>query len=427
VDLKTNQDYKQYKETVCSQIKNREVQNEVILELEHHVQDITAEYLEAGLAEKDAVAKAISRMGDAEVVGRELNKVHKPRPDWGIIALTLLMVGVGLFIAFFMDLDTSVLSPESMFSTKVIFSSLGIALAVGLYFLDYRKLQSYSLYLYVGTVLGLFISAYLSDWFHSYRLASNIVEISPVLLVLSLAGLFQHWKWEQPKYYLLGMGMLALPLILIMARPSLATTLVLAAVFIVLMRLSGAKLWQTLLPAGLVGLAIPMMIFNAPYLYYRFTAHLNPSADPFGHGWLSLQMENLRNSAGLIGQGGNTDPLLLPNLPGELVLNYIIYTFGWLAGIALILSVAAFLFRLAGVSLKVKNTYGKSLATGFATIFGVRFLWNILMNLGILPIAGISLPLISYGRVDFLMNMIMIGLILSIYRRKTLKSKVAAI
>jgi len=425
MDLKSNQEYTNYIETVCSQIKGREVKDEVTLELKHHIQDIAAEYLEEGMTESEAVAKAISRMGSAEVVGKELNKVHKPRPDWGIVTLTFVLVIAGLFIAYCLDLDTSVQGYPDLFSTKVAFSVLGIALAAGLYFFDYRKIQPYSLYLYFAAVLALFFIPLL---FNYSGFARVVAEISLLLLVISLAGMFQHWKWEQPKYYILGLGVFSLPLCLLFVRSSLAVALSLSVVLLILMYLSRAKAWQIILTAGLAGPGTLLMIgISAPYQINRLLALLNPGLDSTGYGWLALQAETLRNSAGIFGQGINSDTLLLPNLQGEFVLNYIIYTFGWLAAIVLIISVAVFIFRLVGIGLKVKNSYGKFLTTGIATILGFRFLWNILMNLGILPIAGLNFPLISSGGLDFLINMVMIGLILSIYRRRTLTSRIESI
>jgi cell division protein FtsW (lipid II flippase) len=70
--------------------------------------------------------------------------------------------------------------------------------------------------------------------------------------------------------------------------------------------------------------------------------------------------------------------------------------------------------------MSTRNAFGKSLAAGITAFLGVKCLWNILMNLGILPIAGFTLPLISHGNTDFLLNMVLIGLALSIYRRRTL-------
>lgn len=425
MDLKSHQEYNRYIEEVRAQIKSREVQREVILELKHHIQDIAAEYRQNGLTENEAIVKAITRMGDAQTVGSELNRIHRPRLNWGIIGLTAFLAATGLFLTFFIQLDTNLVGETSMFSTRVILTILGFALVAILYFLDYRKLQAFSLPVFIGMVVILFFVILQRDsYLLSNRVSKNIIEISPLLLAISLAGLFRKWPWQQLRYYVLALAMLAVPLWMILLYPSTATGLAFAAVFFVMMYVSGARLWQVLLPVLAGGGAFSFLLFIVaphPYSLHRLSGWYNPTIDPGGAGWLYLLLQSIRESAGLLGQGSSTEPLLLPMLDGELVLSYMIYRFGWLAALVIIIASFAIVFRLAVVGLKTKDTYGKTLVAGITTYLGIKFLWNILMNLGIVPLAGFSLPFTSHGRVDFLINMVLIGLALSIYRRRTLE------
>lgn len=423
MDLKSSQEYNRYMEVVLSQIESREVQSEVSLELKHHILDISAEYLQDGLTEAEAITQAISRMGDAQTVGRELNKIHRPRFNWSVFGLTLLLAATGLFMAYYIGVDTSMyISSQAQLPLRAIITILGIALAAGLYFFDYRKLQAYSLHIYIGMVVVLvFISLQRGNWYYSVRINKNLIAICPLFLGLSLSGLFRNWPWEKLKYYALALGLLSVPLLLILLYPSTATGLAFTAVFFVTMYVSGAKLWQVLLPILTISGAFPLFLsLAAPYQLQRLSGWFNPGVDPNGVGWLSLLLRSLRQSAALLGRGSLPEPIFLPLHDGELVLSYIIYNFGWLAGLVLLLAIIAFLFRVAGVGMKTKDSYGKSLAAGVTAFIGVKFLWNILMNLGILPLASFTLPLISHGHVDFLINMVLIGLALSIYRRRTL-------
>lgn len=424
MDLKSHQEYNRYMEDVLSQIKNREAQSEIILELQHHIQDIAAEHLQAGLTEQEAIAKAISRMGDARAVGRELNRIHRPRLNWSVFGLALVLAAAGLFLAYFIDVDTGLLSRSAQFPTRAIITSLGIALAVCLYFFDYRKLQTYSLHIYIGMVLVLvFITLQRGNWLYTVRINNNFIATSPLFLGISLAGLFSNWPWGKLKYYALALVMLSVPLMMILLYPSNATGLAFAAVFFVIMYVSGAKPWQVLLPVLASGGAFLLSLsVKTPYHHhlYKISGWLNPGSDPNGVGWLYLLLGRLRQSAELVGRGSLPQPIPFPLHEGELLLSYIIYNFGWLAVLAISVAIAALLLRLAKVGMSTRNVFGKSLAAGITAFLGVKCLWNILMNLGILPIAGFTLPLISHGNTDFLLNMVLIGLALSIYRRRTL-------
>ena len=429
MDLKRNRDYQEYIKQVCTQIKCREIHKEVAQELENHIWDITQEYLDQGLEESEAISKAIQRMGDAQAVGRDMNKVHNPRPEWGVLGLTCLLVSIGLAIMYFIDSGPGLRSGSAMFSYSTVFVILGLALVTGLYFLDYRRLQQFSWHLYLGVVLALvilFVYGRALNVMQWPRLARNFVEISPILLAVSLAGIFKEWKWAQTKPFLVGMGLLFVPLFMMFLYPSTSAALVYAIVFMTLMLISGAKLLHLLIPTtGLVVAGPILYVIVAPYRLQSLLSFLNPSSDPQGIGWLYLQMENLRSSAGFWGKGSPIEMMPIehwfPMIHTEMVLSYIIYSFGWLVGIALIGAVTVFVTRMAWAGTKVKNDYGKQLITGIATIFAVRFLWNVLMNLGLLPIAGIGLPFISFGAVDIMANMLMIGLVLSVYRRKSLR------
>jgi cell division protein FtsW (lipid II flippase) len=124
--------------------------------------------------------------------------------------------------------------------------------------------------------------------------------------------------------------------------------------------------------------------------------------------------------AKLFASPGTFNPLLIPSRNTDFVFTYIVCAFGWAAGIFLAIMFAAYIIRIIHTAALVKDSYGRLLVSGFAAIFAVRFFWNIPMALGITPITGVSLPFISYGRIDYLVNMAAIGLILSVYRRKNI-------
>jgi cell division protein FtsW (lipid II flippase) len=133
---------------------------------------------------------------------------------------------------------------------------------------------------------------------------------------------------------------------------------------------------------------------------------------------MNVQLDKLIHSAGPFGQGFAFTGRLIPNIYSDFIFTYIIYTFGWIAGALLAVLVILFLIRISHIAFYVKSSYGKFLICGFVAIFAVQFLWNILMNLSLAPIAAMGLPFISYGNSQFVVNMAVIGLISNIYKQR---------
>ena len=92
-------DIKCFLNKVCEQIKYNPVKNGIAEELETHIQELKQEYIKDGLNEKEAEEKAVSQMGVAEDIGKQLNKIHKPKLDWKLLFLIFTLMGFGLFVA----------------------------------------------------------------------------------------------------------------------------------------------------------------------------------------------------------------------------------------------------------------------------------------------------------------------------------------
>lgn len=423
--LNQNHQVQEYINSVCSQIKNRRVHKEIKKELLGHIEEIALEYVSQGATQEEAAAKAIARMGDAKLVGRQLDRIHKLQPEWGILIITVLFANLGLFTMYLIETKGVLLSNLQVFHRSLVFTLLGAAAALGLYFFDYRKIRAYSTYIYAGTLLVLLFVIHsgtqfngLKAWLTIGPLNINFVEISPFLFITALAGLFDGWDWNKPKNVLYGWALSMAPAVIMLAAPSFSACIVYSIAFVILMVVSGIKFRHVLLAAG-AGLGVLLLaVINRPWRISRLLTFINPGRDPQGGGWINIQLNKITHSAGLFGQGYTFDPKTMPDIHTDFVFAYIVHTFGWIAGIILAALVIAFLIRMARTAIKVKDTYGKLLVSGFAAIFAVQFLWNMLMNLSLAPISGFGLPFISYGGSQSIVSMLAIGLIMNIHKWK---------
>lgn len=419
-----------YINEVCSHIKFREAHADIKHELTTHLEEIIAEYLAQGFAEEEAVSQAIARMGEAGIVGRQLNRVHKAKPEWSLLALSFFFVSLGLVAMYFIEKQGLLISgPTSIFARSLLYAVMGAVTVTGLYLFDYRKLGAFGRHIYTGAILVLALAFFAGHAVNGYLYLSlgpfsiNIIGISPVIFCLALAGVFAQWDWQEPKRILKGLLLCAAPLVVILAGGAFPAGIIYTLTCIILMRVSGASRRHSLLLAGLAVAMLGMALINAPYRWQRLTAFINPGADPGGSGYLNLQLNKLISAAGLFGQGFTLETGLLPELHTDLIFAYLTITFGWLAAAVVVALAVLFLARVLRLAAAVKDNYARLLLSGFAAIFAIQFSWNILMNLGFAPISGVGLPFISYGGSQLLANAAVLGLIASIYRRRNLTGR----
>ena len=164
---------------------------------------------------------------------------------------------------------------------------------------------------------------------------------------------------------------------------------------------------------------LALSIITEPYRLTRLLIFLNPMSVPLD-GYINTQLNKIITGSGFLGQGLTFHPQILPELHTDFVFAFITCTFGWLASVLLITFFVMFLIRIAGIARQVKINYAKLLISGFVSILAVQFLWNILMNLGLAPISDMGLPFISYGGSQLIINAAIVGIISSIYRRKSI-------
>lgn len=426
--LMKNNEIKEYINKVCSLIKNKDVHYDINLELQDHMQTLQEEFVNSGLSENEATKKVISHMGDPELIGQQLDKTHKAKIGWGFIIPLLGLSLFGLIAMYFIQSNLAVDEAYyvKIFQKNLIFYILGMALMIMLYFFDYRKILPYSKHIYIVSVLFLISQLLFSVpvngkyYFHFASISIDLILFSLILLVISLSGILQDLNFTKPYEFLKFLGIIIIPGVLFLFTKSIAYMFLYFIACITLMIISKAKIYQVLLCIISTTLGLFTYILPIPYRVHRLIALLNPAGDPENSGWIYIQLKNLMDSASAFGNGFTIKANTVPELHTDFIFTYIVYTFGFVAAAIVIALITIFILRLIKVATITKNPYGKLLVSGFTAILTTEFLLNIGMNFGIFPIIGISLPFMSFGGSQLVVNMIAIGLILSVYRRKDL-------
>lgn len=156
----------------------------------------------------------------------------------------------------------------------------------------------------------------------------------------------------------------------------------------------------------------------------RFLGYLNPERDAQGAGFMYIRLKEVMSSAGWFGTYG--DMKFIPAPDTDFVFASLTYYYGYWLALILVFVLSLFVARLIVISYKINDRYGKLLLVGGLTLFVVQFLYNVGMILGLLPITAISLPFISYGLTPTVFHALIMGIVLSVYRRKDIPARKSA-
>lgn len=402
---------------VTNHIKSKEAKNLVATELDFHMKQARNMWIEKGLSEEVAEDKAVEQMGSPIKLGRELNKLHKPKVDWFLIVLLVTAMGLSFLpvIAFGHTND--------LLMNKVIFVILGIATAFGMMLIDYRKLERLGWLFYT---IGVLILLMIKCFPNAFMNGEALIQIVPITIGCLMAVPFFLLAWASffnnsrlKVRYLLILYLFSLYLFLIVS--------VLAPIFIYVTMVFVMLWWSRLgKKKALIITVVPICLFIIrvffswssvrEYRMARLLGYLSPGRNADGPGFMYMRLKEVMSSAGWFGTYGNVKSI--PAAHTDFVFASLTYYYGYFLALILVFILSLFVARLMVIFYKINDQYGKLLLVGGMTLFVVQFIYNVGMILGLLPIASISLPFISYGLTPTLFHAFLMGIVLSVYRRK---------
>jgi rod shape determining protein RodA len=303
----------------------------------------------------------------------------------------------------------------------------GLAAAVPLTLMDYRRLKGYLPLLYGLTVVMLLAVLVMGI---SAKGAQRWIDIGPVqvqpsefaklLVVVVLAGYFSDHRLSDNMTFLKAVGILSLPGLLVFAQPDLGTALVFGAIFFVMAFVGGAKLYQlgalVISTVAIAALSLKLGILEE-YQIARLTAFLDPTGVT-DEGYQVFQSKLAIGSGGITGKGIDATTLanlgFLPEDHTDFIFSNLAERTGFVGGLLLLGLFFVLVWRMLHVATVSRDRFGVLIAVGIATIFLFHIFVNIGMTMGLMPVTGIPLPFISYGRSNLVISVISLGLLQSV-------------
>jgi cell division protein FtsW (lipid II flippase) len=409
--------FEMYIRELCKRIKNKDVHSHIKLEINDHLHTLKEEAMSSGLSEEEAIDQALARMGDAGVLGKQLNKTHKAPLDVKTLLPVLTASLFGLLVMYYLQFHSAFtqLQELKVFNKSLGFYVLGIVLMLSLFMLDYRRLMKYSKHFYAATILILLLTVLIGvrvddvPFLNVGFATINFTEITPFLLVIALAGIFHSWDWNDIRKSWFGVGLMSTPIVLLATTGAFTATIISIIVCVAIMHTSRSSLKQTI--AFTLAASI-WPIWNLLAFSQKYSM-------------VSSYTDHKIGEAYFIGSALKVTPRIISEVHTDFILTFIIYSFGWLAAITALSLVIFFICRITITAKSVNSRYGKLLITGLAAVFSAQFILSLLTNLGLSPLTGVSVPFMSYGGSHLLLEMISAGLILSVYRRRKTKETVS--
>ncbi|KZZ84488.1 FtsW/RodA/SpoVE family cell cycle protein [Bacillus sp. SJS] len=419
-------DQKTFLGEVMQHIKMKEARKLVTAELSSHIEDVKKEWTKKGLSEKEAEEKAVEQMGSPYVIGEKFNKIYRPQVDWVTLALLAAASGLG-----FLPLITLPDIGQNYVLKHFINVLVGTGTVFAIMIFDYRKWIKNSWIFYCIGIVLLIVMTYgtrLNLPMNFFPTANGVtfIHIGPFYMnsFLPLLSFYIGWASLLEKRYLKIWHFILLylaPLLLfIMANPS-ASLLYTAMVFTMVYH-SKSKNKRVMLftGAGIFASAGIVMILRRSRLE-RLSGFLNPEKTENyqnNYGYISVQIKEILSTSTMFGNGTSIKEIQNGGLEFafiKLIGHYGFFVAFLAAGVLILL-----LIRILHLNFSSRDTFGKTLAAGGSALYLGQLFYNLCMSLGWLPIISMPLPFIDYGGSALLVNSVIFGAILSVFRRKHL-------
>lgn len=249
-------------------------------------------------------------------------------------------------------------------------------------------------------------------------------ELMKIALVLALAR-FLHGKSvedvSKPAPLAIGLAMIALPAMFVFLQPNLGTTLIIVMDGCALLFLAGLSWWWIGPTIGAIAAAIPLAwgFVLHDYQKARVETFLDPASDALGKGWNITQAKIAIGSGGVAGKGfleGTQSRLnFLPEKQTDFIWTSFCEEFGFVGALALLILFAVVIFYGVQTALSARSQFGRLVAMGVVLNFFFYIMINGMMVMGLIPVVGIPMPLLSYGGSAMLTVMLGFGILMSVH------------
>ncbi len=368
-------------------------------------------------------------------------RVAMPRLDWVLVSAGGAILVIGTLLVWSATATNDTLThgqPTAYLHKHLVNVAIGMVLAVAVMATDHRWVRIVTPLVYAASIFGLLLVLVMGSTINGSRswLMLGGMSIQPAefakLAVVTMSAMLVAERTENSRGrgingvdVLLMLGIAGIPAALIMLQPDLGTMLVLSATVFGVLAVAGVpRRWMAGLFAA--GTALAALVVAAgvlkQYQINRFMAFTDPALDPRGAGYNTTQARIAIGNGGLFGRGlfdgSQTRSRFVPEQHTDFIFTVAGEELGLVGAGLLILLFAVLIWRALWISRNAEDMFGRVAAAGIACWFAFQTFQNIGMCLGIMPVTGVPLPLVSYGGSSMFASMMALGLLQNIAMRR---------
>ncbi|MCG3176359.1 MAG: putative lipid II flippase FtsW [Candidatus Omnitrophica bacterium] len=353
--------------------------------------------------------------------------------DRTLLITPLLIFAIGIANVYSASFRTGMTFDQTLATKQVIWMGVALLAMLMVSRFNYLRLSDIAWPLYALTLVLLVAVLFTPPrlgarrWLHLGLFSFQPSELAKLAVILVLARFFaeNRREYQSRARALLPFIIVGVPFLLILKEPDLGTGLLLMPAFFAMLYLWGFRGRVILGLLGL-GLALSPVFFHflREYQRNRILVFLNPDLDPLGAGYTIIQSKIAIGSGGLLGKGfmGGTQNQLhfLPERHTDFIFGVVGEEGGFLLCSALFALFWVLVRRGFIIAAQTPERFGSQLACGISALLGMQAFINLGMTMGLLPVVGVPLPLVSYGGTSLVTTLSMIGLLISIRRHRPL-------
>lgn len=379
----------------------------------------------------------MAEFGFRSMVSTGIGARQRDHFDYFLMSVVMALVGMGILVIFSTSYIAALkqLGDSAYFlKRQLCFTLLGFGFLLGAAFVDYRWWGRCSGFLFFGVLvllvlvlipgLGVRVGGS-SRWIRFGWLHFQPTELAKLAVVVTIAWVISRKTdgetGDPPILVPLAVG--GLVAFLIFWQPDFGSAVLVGMLAVVLLAAAGVR-WSSLFSLTVLSLPVLgiMVISGSGYRWRRITAFLNPWSDPEGNGFHIIQSFVAFAQGGIAGQGlgeGRQKLFFLPEAHTDFIFAVIGEELGFLGITGILLLYLAFIHRGVRIALRSPDAFGQLLTFGLVMMVGIQALLNMGVVLGMLPTKGMTLPFISYGGTSLVVNLVAVGLILSVASHPT--------
>jgi rod shape determining protein RodA len=352
--------------------------------------------------------------------------------DWWFAIVILGMAILGLLGIYSANSMATSAFRKTLHLRQMTWVGVGIAGLILACLVSYRTLGRFAYPMFGLTVVLLVLVLVIGKaglganrWIRIGSFTFQPSEFAKLALVLFLARYFDDHRetLREPRTMLVPAALTGLCMLLVLKQPDLGTALLLLAIALSIMLMLGLH-WRYLVPFFVGGAALAPLLWMLlkEYQRRRILVFLSPDLDPLGAGYHIAQSKIAVGSGGAFGKGwlaaSQSQLNFLPLNHTDFIFAVLAEQWGFLGCFFVLLTYFYLITKGFQIARECTNLFAAILAAGISSMLAIQVLLNVAMVLGMMPVVGIPLPLLSYGGSSLLVTMLSLGLLLNIHMRR---------